>query len=168
MASATKPNNWIGAQNPYNLAEPPDWWLRKLHEADPELRVFPGLTKACYRIGRRTDKAGLLKPIANESETNRMMKAGCIPVVSLLPTVTWNLDFFQWLKDHDTWTYGGGVEDSVEKYAAELDRNEQAAEDRKDRKAADDLDRRGTSAYFASLVRRRSLAFVRGHQGSST
>ncbi len=167
MALATK-RNWEGAQNPYNLAEPPDWWLDKLYERDPELRVFPGLTQPCYRIGRRTPRAALLKPVALESETNRMMKAGCVPVVSLRPDTTWNLDFFQWLDDHDTWTEGGGVEDSIEKYAQKLDRNEEAVTARHTRAADSELDARSTSAYFASLVRRRSLAFVREQQGSST
>ena len=162
------PINYIGAQNPFNLAPPPDWWLRKLYERDSELRVFPGLTQACYRVGRRTPRAALLKPVALESETTRMMRNGCIPVVSIRPGVTWNDDFFRGLEQRDTWKYGGSIEDSVEKSCDALDRAEQAVEDRKDREQDDELAARGSSAYLASLIRRRSLAFVRGHQGSST
>ncbi len=163
------PTNYIAAENPFNLAPPPDWWLRKLHEIDPALRIFPGLTQACFRVGRRTPNAAMLKPIALESETNRMMKAGCIPVVSLVPRVHWNDDFFQWLKDHDTWTEAGPtIDDKLEKHVDAIERNERAIEEKKDRDEASDLDARSTSAYFAQLVRRRSLAFVRGYQGSST
>lgn len=163
-----RPTNYIGDQNPFNLAAPPDWWLRKLAERDPALRIFPGLTQPCYRVGRLTPRAALLKPVALESETNRMMKAGCVPVISLRPGVTWNDDFFLWLERNDTWRFRGPtVDDKIEKYVDDLERREQAAEDKADRQEADDLEARSTSAYFASLVRRRSLAFVRGHQGSS-
>lgn len=161
-----RPTNYHGEQNPWNLAAPPDWWLRKLAAVDPELRIFPGLTQACYRVGRRTPRAGLLKPVALESETTRMMRAGCIPVVSIRPGATWNDDFFLWLEQHDTWKYGGGTDDSIEKYCDTLERNERAVEAEKDRQQADELEARGTSAYFASLIRRRSLAFVREQQGS--
>lgn len=162
------PTNYIGDQNPFNLAAPPHWWLRKLHERDSALRIFPGLTQPCYRVGRRTPRAALLKPIALESETNRMMKHGCIPVISLRPGVTWNDDFFLWLEQHDTWTFRGPtIEDKLEKYVDALERQEQAADEKMNRDEAEELDARSSSAYFAQLVRRRSLAFVRGHQGSS-
>lgn len=161
------PINWIGDQNPYNLPAPPDWWLRKLYERDSALRIFPGLTQPCYRVGRRTPRATLLKPIALESETNRMMHAGCIPVVSLKPGCTWNDDFFMWLERNDTWKFRGPtVDDKLEKYVDDLERKERAADEKMDHQEADDLETRSTSAYFASLVRRRSLAFVRGHQRS--
>lgn len=158
---ATETSNWLGQENPWNLQPPPEWWLRKLALRDPDLRVLPGLTNACYRIARVSKLATGLKPLAHDTETARMVREGVIPVVSLLATVTWNNDFFQWLDDHDTWKFGGSKDDSIDKAISQIESNEQAAESKLAADEGDELEQRAVSGYHALLSRAGRLVFVR-------
>lgn len=120
--------NYLSDQNPYHLAGPPRWWLQKLWEFDRDLVILPGITECVYRVTRRSPRAKALRPLSQESETQRMWRHGVLPVTSLVPWTAWNDDFFQWLRDHDTWALKG------------RDRAGDAAADR-----LDDLDREKTS-----------------------
>ena len=100
--------NWLGRLNPWNLPAPPAWWLQRLADRDPDLRVMPGLAEPCYRVARRSVLMNRVTPVlGNDSETGRMCREGLIPVISLRPGTTWNDDFFLWLDQHDTWQVGG-------------------------------------------------------------
>lgn len=155
------PPNWLGALNPFGLQRPPINWLLKLWNRDPELRILPGLSQCVYRVARRTRSQVLHKPIlGNDSETGRMCREKLIPVVSLIPTIKWNDDFFMWLDDHDSWLWTNQyttVADRVE----EVERMEEA---RVQRSMDDDGDVRGRAAWQALKMRTGQKVFV--HQPS--
>lgn len=149
-------NNWLARQNPWSLMPPPDWWLRRLFQRDPALRVLPGITEPCYRIARVSSAMRKVKPLlGNEGETGRMCREGLVPVVSLRPGVTWNDDFFRWLDAHDTWRVGG-----AEKFVDALDLQEREQLAALDRATDDEADARASSAYFGKLVRDGAVAFL--------
>lgn len=148
--------NWLGRQNPWNLPAPPSWWLVKLAERDAALCILPGLSEQCYRVARRSGAMRHVTPIlGNDSETGRMCREGLVPVVSLRPDLKWNDDFFTWLDQHDTWRVGG-----PEKFVDKLEAQEQHATEQLQATSDDEADQRGTSAYFAQLVRNGAMAFV--------
>lgn len=151
--------NWIGTRNPWNLAAPPPWWLRKLAARDAALRVFPGLTQPVYRIGRVTPRAKGLRPIAHDSETSRMVLHSCIPVTSLVPFVTWNDDFFIWLDEHDSWRLAP-PERAGDAAADLLDARDRDRAVRQDAAEADALDQLSSSAWFGKQVRAGEVAFL--------
>lgn len=153
---AVRPANWLGQHNPWNLPAPPAWWLKRLSDRDSELRILPGLTEPCYRVGRRSAAMQRVTPLyGNDSETGRMCRHGLVPVVTLRPDVTWNGDFFVWLDRCDTWARGG-----TDKFVNELEATERAQAVALDAASDDENDQRATSAYFAKLVREGAVAFL--------
>ncbi len=46
--------NFIQTANPFNLASPPDWFLRALFAYDPLLVIFQSVSDPMYRLARRT------------------------------------------------------------------------------------------------------------------
>ncbi len=162
-ARVSVPKNWIGKQNPWNLQQPPTWWLRRLLARDPELVILPGLKEPCYRVARRSDAMKRITPIlGNDSETGRMCRLGVVPVVSLRPTVAWNDDFFVWLDAHDTWAVGG-----TEKAVDKIESMEREAAEQHERATDDEADQRSTSAYFGKLVRDGAVAFLQNANPSA-
>ncbi len=159
--SAPLPVNWLGQHNPWNLMPPPTWWLLKLWHHDPELRILPGLTQPVYRIARRTAAMQRVRPVlGHDSETGRMCREGCMPIVSLRPTCAWNDDLFHWLDASDVWARGG-----PERFCDQIERAEGARDAQRDRAADDELDQRGVSGYAALKLRTGQTTFV--HQLSS-
>lgn len=152
MFNPFAPQNWVGRENPYGLLRPPVPWLRMLWDRDPELRIMPGLAYPCYRVARVSPVMRLFKPRTNDSETGRMCREMCIPVVTLRPDVTWNNDFFLWLEAGDMW--------AIPQVADYVEQAEQAAEDKQDAQAADTLDQMNVSAYDAMKLRSGQRVFV--------
>lgn len=157
MFSVTHPPNWLGAQNPFNLPRPPIWWLKRLWDRDCELRVLPGLTMACYRIARRSHFMKGVKPtLGNDSETGRLCRELCSPIVSLQPGVQWDARFFQWLDEHDTWA----VQTHYRNAADVLDEFDVRAQQQVAARKDDDADVRSVSAWHALQLRTGQKAFV--------
>lgn len=151
------PPNWLGAQNRWSMARPPVYWLLKLWNYDAELRVLPGITNALYRIARRTRTQVLTTAVlGKDSETGRLCREKLLPVVSLVATVEWNDDFFQWLRDHDTWLHTNAFRDVADC----VEEVERAEEDRKQRESDDDGDVRGRAAWRALQLRTGQKVFV--------
>lgn len=140
--------NYLPAKNPFQMVAPPLWWLRKLWEYDRELVMLPGLTECVYRVARRSPHGRTLTPLANESETQRLWEHGLVPVTSLVPWTAWNDDFFQWLRDHDTWALKGR-ERAGDAAADRLDELDAIRHSRIDAAAQSTLEARNVSAYDA-------------------
>ena len=45
--------NYISDLNPFNLAGPPKWWLRRLWDFDSSLVMIPSRCNQIYRLGQR-------------------------------------------------------------------------------------------------------------------
>lgn len=154
--------NWIDQPNPFNLPAPPEWWLRVLAELHPRIVLFAGMSDMVYRVGERTAATRILTIAKPDSEAGRMLKHGCIPLVSLVPTIEWNQDFLEWLDRHDAWALKGKQEGSGAAAADRLDEIDRLRQAQLDRQQADESDQRGSSAYFALAARMGSLAFLSG------
>jgi hypothetical protein len=128
--------NYIVDTNPFKLAGPPTWWLRKLWDFDSSLVVVPSRQQCVYRLAQRR-KLNLPAHIVNdvlfkESDTKLLASYGLIPVTTILATANWgNPYLFEELRNRAPWRLGGAelVNQQIE---------EQEAKDELDRRAATD------------------------------
>ena len=159
--------NWVAIPNPFSLPSPPVWWLTALADLHPRIVLFPGISEKVYRVGERSERAKHLTTTDPSGESGRMLKHGCFPVCSLVPWVTWNQDFFEWLDAHDTWAVKGQVEGSGEAAAARLEEVDTLKAKALDKAQADEADQIGTSAYFGLKARKKELVVLSGDQQSA-
>jgi hypothetical protein len=146
--------NWDGGENPFSLPKPPEFILKALKDYDSYLLVLPGLTQAVYRLAVRAPDAKRLKAIANDSETGRMIRIGCVPLTSVVRNPDW-WKVLQWVKDHDTWAAGGG-----EKFAKQIEDNERAAAAKLDAEIDDEGSQRAISGWHGWKFRTGQATFV--------
>ena len=148
--------NWIADQNPYELAAPPEWFLRMLAVRDADLVILPGLSQPVYRLARRVTKSfGIMHALSLDSETARMVNLKVVPVTSIMPTIqSWG-DVFEWLMDHDTWAVGG-----AEGAARIMDEQETARVAALQRAQDDEATQRGGAGYRALKIRAGETVFV--------
>lgn len=150
--------NWIADENPFNMPAPPDWWLTALADLHPRIVIFPGITEQVYRVAERLPRRFLAA--VPHPETVRMVKHGCVPLCSLLPTIVWNEDFLKWLDAHDKWALAANPEDAGAAAADRLDELDRQHEQAIERAEVEEAEQRGVSAYFAKQARKREVAFV--------
>ena len=104
--------NYLVEKNPFKLAGPPEWWLRKLAEFDPSLVVMPSGQGFYYRLCQRR-KPTLTQKLVNdllfnESDTKMLASRGLIPVTTILSTANWdNPLLFKDLAERAPWRNGG-------------------------------------------------------------
>ena len=120
--------NYIVDMNPFNLAGPPVWWLRKLWDFDNSLVVIPSRQGFYYRLAQKR-KLQLSHKIVNEalfkeSDTRMLAKHSLVPVTTILATANWgNPYMFEELANRAPWRQGG-----AEKVTARLEAQEQKDE----------------------------------------
>jgi hypothetical protein len=156
------PQNWIARRNPWNLPQPPSWFLRKLYDRDPLLVIFPGIQAQMYRLARRSPAAKKARQVAPNEEVAELLFHGCVPVTSILPYAKWGDEIIQWLDDHDTWKAGGG-----EQYVKKLEANEAQAAAKLDAKIRDEAEQRAVSGYHALLNRTGNFHVVPDMKGGT-
>lgn len=149
--------NWIPDENPWNLPPPPEWWLTALADLHPAIVIFPGISERVYRVGERVPRARQLKAVVQNKETARMLKHGCLPVCSKLPTDDWTSSLFEWLDAHDMWAIKGRQEGAGEAAADRLDEIDRQREVEQERREADEAEQIGASAYFGLKSRLRQM-----------
>ena len=105
-------NNYIKDVNRFNLAGPPGYWLKQLHEFDSSLVVVPSRQGFYYRLAQRR-KLQLPEHMTNaslwhESDTHMLARYSLIPVTTILATVNWgNPYIFVELANRAPWRMGG-------------------------------------------------------------
>lgn len=104
--------NYIVDANPFKLAGPPEWWLRKLAEFDESLVVMPSKQGFYYRLCQRRPpslKKSMVEDLLfNESDTKMLASRGLIPVTTILATANWdNPLLFKDLAERAPWRQGG-------------------------------------------------------------
>lgn len=148
MFSQGRPQNWIARRNPWNLPQPPVWFLSKLYDRDPLLVIFPGITEQVYRLARRSAKAAKAQQFAPNVEVAELLAHRCVPITSIMPFTTWGDEIIQWLDDHDTWKAGG-----AEAFTRKIEQQEAAAQAKQDAKIREEAEQRAVSGYHALLNR---------------
>lgn len=104
-------NNYITGANPYQLAGPPAWWMKKLWDFDNSLVVIPSVQGYFYRICQRRpldQKAKLVNDISREGDSLILAQFGLVPVTTLLATCRWD-NPLMWndLAERAPWRNGG-------------------------------------------------------------
>lgn len=105
-------SNYLPDTNPFKLAGPPSWWLRRLWDFDASLVVVPSRQTCIYRLAQRRHLK-LPEHIVNESlfkesDTQMLASYSLIPVTTILPTANWSNPFlFQELRNRAPHMQGG-------------------------------------------------------------
>ncbi len=106
--------NYIPDTNPFHLAGPPAWWLRKLWDFDNSLVVVPSRQGFYYRLAQRR-KLNLPEKIINdalfkESDTKLLASHSLVPVTTILATANWSNPYiFVELANRAPWRLGGAA-----------------------------------------------------------
>ena len=137
--------NFIRTSNPFNLADPPEWFLNGLAALDADLVIFASTHHPCYRMCRRVTKTkDLSRPIASWPDTYILVAHRLAPWKSVLPTsldMSW-ARVLEEIPEYDQWAFkdAGAVADH-------LDGREFDAEQRDRRQMRDDLDQMSAHGY---------------------
>jgi len=167
--------NWLPDQNRFSLPKPPDWFLGALAGYDDQLVLIPSRQQPLYRMARRSKmRPGSPVRVGNQSmkrmnitdfdhsEDTRMLYARClVPVLTLQPWVTWNLDLIGILRSRDIWAHGGS-----KAVADQLDAADEAERQRLDKEAEDQLLYRLGDAYRSIQYREGLRIPVSGKRGT--
>lgn len=110
--------NYIADENKFNLAGPPDWWLRQLYYFDSSLRVIPSRQGFYYRLAQKrplklTEKMAQ-GALWKESDTRMLAAYGLIPVTTILATANWsNPLMFEELRARAPWRQFNSTQDAI-------------------------------------------------------
>jgi hypothetical protein len=86
-------NNFIKDKNPLDLAAPPAWWLKKLHEFDDSLVVVPSRMAYCYRLAQRRPpdkRTNLVHDLQGDNDSTMLRSYGLVPVTTIIATARWD------------------------------------------------------------------------------
>jgi hypothetical protein len=152
--------NYLDTRNPFGLAAPPAWFLQALAVFDAELVLFPSTVEPLYRLARRVTKTPGIQKLTTvmperATDTRLCIQHRLVPVTNLYPQPQWGPHIFAELRRRDLWAHGG-----ADKACDLLEQHEAAQAAALDRAMQDELDRRGTSAYFGLQARLGTRTFV--------
>lgn len=105
-------SNYIPDTNPFNLAGPPDYFLRKLLEFDPSLVLVASRQGFFYRLAQRRPLK-LAENVVNDilkeqSDTRMLAQYGLVPITTVVATARWdNPMIFVELEKRAPWRMGG-------------------------------------------------------------
>src|SRR5690554_362810 len=78
---------WIADENRWGLETPPDWWLRRIYDFDPYLRIVPSRFANQYLLARKrqlTAGLGEVAMVGNQHpDTLMCMQHGLLPIAPL-------------------------------------------------------------------------------------
>jgi hypothetical protein len=137
--------NYIRTGNPFNLQEPPAFFLEQLAALDDDLVIFPSTHEPCYRLCRRTKNTrDIYKVLAHFPDSALLVEHRLAPWKSVLPTsmeMSWQR-VLQEIPEYDQWRIG-----SADQVADHLDTREADAEKRLDREIADGAEQLAAHGY---------------------
>lgn len=151
--------NWFPDTNKFLLPKPPQWWLKRLHDQDAELVVFPSRLRASYVLARRRSASlGMPKSLKVANDLEKMTSAGDGDVMAARNLVhvanienasgNWTDTIFFQLKQRDIWAAGG-----AHKFHQRIIENEAAERAKKRAALLDDIDQRSADAYRSYQAR---------------
>jgi hypothetical protein len=124
--------NFIPDRNPFNLQEPPEWWLKCLYDFDQDLVIVPSRMERLYRLARRARKSPGIGPLAildRQADTAMLASYRLIPVTSIISWGVWGTHIFNELRARDLWRAGGATKyiQTLEAFEAEQERKRKEA-----------------------------------------
>jgi hypothetical protein len=135
--------NFIRTSNPFGLAVPPTWFLRRLYAYDPKLVLFPSVCKGVYQMGRRAGRGqGMAKPLASLPDTAVFYAHRIYPWKEILASTIAGMSWQRVLDDlpcYDT--------EKVDDPTRAVDRLEEEDERHLDALIADGADQRAADFY---------------------
>lgn len=164
--------NFLQTENPFKLAEPPDWWLQRLFDYDAELVVFPSRHRMAYILARRRHFSNAMAEADRLDKDLLRQSAGLdgdilathnlIYVRHLIGDSVRRPALFQWLRDNDTKAHGGAETLSRKLEDAEADIAQQ-----KRVAMLDDIEYRAKDAWRSYQARTgRRSGFTRFSRGA--
>lgn len=137
--------NYIRTANPFNLQEPPKFFLDQLAALDADMVIFASSHEPCYRLCRRTKQTrDIYRVLASFPDSAILVEHRLAPWKSVLPTsmeMSWQR-VLQEIPEYDQWRFGNA--DAV---ADHLDGREAEAERRLDREIADGAEQLAAHGY---------------------
>lgn len=160
---AATSGNWIPDQNRFNLPKPPAWFLKVLWDQDAGLVIVPSRQARKYLLTRRRElsrrvfdlsRAAAQLPLARGGDAAMLEQYGLLKV----DAIGGNVYHGSWmrscpaicaeLRSRDLWARGG-----ADKFANDLDTQEQEARDRQRAGLLDDIDHRARDAWRSYQAR---------------
>lgn len=104
--------NYIRDTNPFNLAGPPNYFLRQLWEYDPSLVLMPSRQGFFYRLAQRRPlklNERMVNDVLKEQADTRMLAShSLVPITTVVATCRWDDPaFFLELNRRAPWRMGG-------------------------------------------------------------
>lgn len=162
-------SNWIADENPFSLEQPPNWWLQRLSDFDPDLVVLPSRQKRQYRIARRARLSGgmSVQTAAHNpaGDIAMLIKYTLVPVTTIVKTgPTWEIDnVLNGLRARDIWRAGG-----ADAMADKIEAEEAAAEQKRRDATKADLQYRARDGYRTYKARTGQSTLKRIGLGEAT
>lgn len=166
MSETTTATNWLDSDNPFSLAKPPDWWLKRLYDFDYMLVMFPSHKMRQYVLARRRSLTAGLGDVAmldnKHPDTSFCYRHALLPInMPLRPTGPnpWTedsiADVIAALKRRDIWAHTGGEQTEAKvKLVTDVVEGAQDAVERKlNRGIWDDFYYKGRDAYRSLKAR---------------
>lgn len=155
-------SNYLHTTNPFNLAGPPKWWLKKLAEFDASLVVFPSRHNFVYRLCQKRPMKiheKIIQDLLTDSDTRFMAGKNLIPVTTILATANWdNPLMFVELANRAPHRMGGA--EKVNKMLEEQDKQRDLETKRKNDQLLTDVSKAGWRNYQYKTGQRISRAHV--------
>lgn len=150
--------NYLSTENPFKLADPPDWWLQQLFDQDAQLVVFPSRHRMAYILARRRHFSSAMAEMDVLDKSLLRQSAGLdgdilanhnlIYVRHLIGNTVRRPQIFQWLRDNDLLAQGGA--DTVSR---RLEDGEADIASQKRRQFADQTEYRAQDAWRSYQAR---------------
>jgi len=104
--------NFLRSLNPFDLTDPPKWFLGEMAKFDRELVLFASLKDPVFRLTRRCMKSPGVPPanvpgVSNHPDTLFMWNHKVVPITTVVPRQHWGEQIFKSLRARDTWAAGG-------------------------------------------------------------
>lgn len=141
--------NTLHVPNPFQLTEPPTWWLKELDLFDPRLVVFPSQKRATFILARRAvltrgESPHDVKGLTQNPDILIMASNRLVRVCEIVPGITWDQRVFQKLAAHDIERLGGPAEVANRLDAMDLKKRETIQKDQDT-----EIDARSSDGYKA-------------------
>jgi hypothetical protein len=135
--------NYLETENPFNLAKPPESFLRDLFAYDDKIVIFPSKKEPVYRFCRRASGNTFWQRFDRSHPDSAIcLTFRLIPLKAILPSPTWGQTLISQIAACDIQRVGGG------QAASELLEQQEELEERRQLVSQnDECDARSAEAY---------------------
>jgi len=106
--------NFLRSSNPFDLTDPPKWFLQELAKFDADLVIFASLWHPIFKLARRCRRSPGVAPenvpgLDTHPDTIFMWNHKLVLVTTIIPRAHWSTNIFAKLRARDTWAEGGSA-----------------------------------------------------------